>query len=505
MRIATREQMLEIEELAMRGGLSVGRLMENAGSAAANAIRAIAGTPTQTVILCGNGNNGGDGFVIARKLAENGYSVTVILLNGSPRTDAAADAFSKMRDIPVIVAEAEPYRAAAVITDACVVVDAVYGIGFHGALPDAVAHLFSLVKPSQLRFDVDIPSGVVCDSGAADPAAFSATHTLTFTAMKPALTVAENADIYGQVQVLSIGISDADIAAVIQDNTLQDADIAACFPKRLPDTHKGSYGHLLAVCGSYGMAGAAILSARAALRSGVGLLTVALPRSIYPIVSAAVPEAVFLPLPESENGTISMKALSALLAALDGKDALLIGCGLGQSSELKLLVRELLIHAACPIVLDADGLNAIATHIDVLKTGKAPRILTPHPGEMARLLSKSVAQVQENRTGISSDFARRFGVTLVLKGYHTLVTTETEQVVNPTGNPGMATGGSGDVLAGMIASFAAQGMSPPDAAKCGVYLHGKAGDAAAKKYSQHAMLPSDMLSELGTLFLKFEE
>ena len=265
MRIATREQMLEIEELAMRGGLSVGRLMENAGSAAANAMRAIVGTPAETVILCGNGNNGGDGFVIARKLAENGYSVTVILVNGEPKTAAAADAFSKMRDIPVIPATAEPYRAAAAITDAAVAVDAVYGIGFHGSLPDAVAHLFSLVRPSQLRFAVDIPSGMVCDSGVADPAAFSATHTLTFTAMKPALAASQNVAIYGEVQVLSIGITEADIAAVLRDCVLQDADIAACFPKRLPDTHKGSYGHLLAVCGSYGMAGAAILSARAAL------------------------------------------------------------------------------------------------------------------------------------------------------------------------------------------------------------------------------------------------
>ncbi len=285
---------------------------------------------------------------------------------------------------------------------------------------------------------------------------------------------------------------------------LQEEEVAACFTPRAADSHKGTFGHLLAICGSVGMAGAAILSVRAALRSGVGLITVALPRSIYPIVSAAVPEAVFLPLPETADGKLSEAALAPLVRALSGKSALLIGCGMGRCADTELLVYELVQQATCPIVLDADGLNVIAKHIDILKTAKAPLILTPHPGEMARLLGKTIADVQADRVHIARAFAANYSVTLALKGYHTVVADPEHYRVNPTGNPGMATGGSGDVLAGMVASFAAQGMSPPEAAKCGVYLHGKAGDMAAAKCSQRAMLPTDVIEQLKELFLNFE-
>lgn len=506
MRTATREDMQQIEQRAMAGGLSAERLMENAGTAAAHAIRIAVGAPRETVVLCGKGNNGGDGFVIARKLAENGYPVTVILLEGEPVADPAKEAFSRCGDIPVIRLEDEPYRAAAAVTAAPVVVDAVYGIGFHGALPKEVAQIFALTHSEKKHaFAVDIPSGLVCDSGKRDPDTFCADMTLTFTAEKPGFTLPENAGVCGKIQVLDIGIAQADIDAVLAADTLSWQHVKRCFQARRSDTHKGSYGHLLAVCGSYGMAGATILAAKAALRSGLGLLTVALPRSIYPIAAAAVPEAVFLPLPETGEGTLSETALPLLRRALKEKSALLIGPGLGRGEAVELLVGALLAEADCPMVLDADGLNALALHIDMLETVHAPCVLTPHPGEMARLIGKSTLDIQENRAGSAAAFAERYGVTLVLKGHHTLIAAPHTLHKNPTGNPGMATGGSGDVLAGMIASLLAQGLSPADAATAGVYLHGMAGDRAAAQHSQHSMLPSDMITQLGGLFLTLEQ
>lgn len=505
MPVASAAKVREIEKRAMAAGLSEGRLMENAGTAAARYIRTVTAKPLDTVILCGAGNNGGDGFVIARKLYENEYKVTVILTDGTPKTDTAREAYSKMpADISRIDATAEPYRAASAVTAAEVVVDAVFGIGFRGALPGTVAQLFAVVTPKQLTFAVDIPSGLSCDSGDADENTFKAEHTLTFIATKPALMMQKNAALCGKVSVLSIGIEEADITAVLDTDVLKDEDIKPLFTPRNPDSHKGTCGHLLAVCGSYGMAGAAILSVRAALRSGVGLVTVALPRSIYPIVASAVPEAVFLPLPETESGVLSRAALRPLLSALKHKDALLIGCGLGKGESVEMLVCELLSNAKCPVVLDADGLNAVANHIDVLKTVLSPLVLTPHPGEMARLSATDIAFIEADRLQIAKTFAARYGVTLALKGHRTVITDGVVSKINTTGNAGMATGGSGDVLAGMIASLLAQGMQPIDAVKSGVYLHGKAGDAAAKRLSQHAMLPSDMLDEFGRLFLELE-
>ncbi len=502
---ATAAQVREIEKRAIADGLSAGRLMENAGAAAARYIRTAMQKPLDTVILCGAGNNGGVGFVIARKLFENGYKVTVVLANGIPKTAAAQEAYSKMpTEISRIDLMAEPYRAAAVVAASQVVVDAVYGIGFYGNLPLAVAQLFAVITPQQITFAIDIPSGLSCDSGEADADTFRADYTLTFIAAKPALLMSKNRVFCGEVGVLSIGIEETEIAAVLDTDVLKEENIKPLFLPRKADSHKGTYGHLLTVCGSFGMAGAAILSARAALRSGVGLVTVALPRSIYPIVAAAVPEAVFLPLDETEDGVLARSALRPLLSAMQKKDALLIGCGLGKGESVEMLVCELLANTKCPVVLDADGLNAVAKHIDVLKTVDVPIVLTPHPGEMARLCAADVPATEADRIALAMSFAAYHRVVLALKGHRTVVTDGVACKINTTGNPGMATGGSGDVLAGMTAALIAQGMQPIDAANSGVFLHGKAGDAAAKRLSQHSMLPSDMLDELGGLFLELE-
>ncbi len=281
--------------------------------------------------------------------------------------------------------------------------------------------------------------------------------------------------------------------------------VRAALPQRPVDGHKGTFGRVLLVVGSYGMAGAAILSARAAPRSGVGLVTVALPRSIYPIVAGAVPEEVFLPLAETDAGQISLSALPLIMDNATTADAVVVGCGLGRGEETAAVVAALLREIKCPLLLDADGINAISLHTLIEETVTAPRIFTPHPGEMARLVGGDIATVQANRAATAEAFVQQCGGTLVLKGHHTLVATADGLLTNPTGNDGMATGGSGDVLAGLIGGLLAQGMPPRDAAACGVYLHGAAGDRAAVRLSRRSLLPSDMIEALGDLFLQFEK
>ena len=282
--------------------------------------------------------------------------------------------------------------------------------------------------------------------------------------------------------------------------------IASLFEPRPLTAHKGSCGRLLSICGSYRMPGAAVLAAEGALRTGIGLLVAAMPDPAYPLVAAHLTTPVFLPVPATPAGTLSLSALPALKKELARADAVLIGCGVGRDDETDEVVAELLAAADCPIVLDADGINAAAAHIDMAGTVSAPLILTPHPGEMARLLGTSADAVESARVGAVCRCAAETGAVSVLKGYHTLVTAPDAEVYqNETGNPGMATGGSGDLLAGMIASFVAQGMEPLDAALAGVYLHGAAGDLAASRLSQHAVLPTDMAAALGELFLQFEQ
>ncbi|QNK40920.1 NAD(P)H-hydrate dehydratase [Caproicibacter fermentans] len=272
---------------------------------------------------------------------------------------------------------------------------------------------------------------------------------------------------------------------------------------RGPESNKGCYGRLLCVCGSEGMAGAAAMSTLSALRCGTGIVETALPRSIYPIVASLAPEAVFTLLDASPGGDLADRDLESLDSALSRASACLVGCGLGKSPFARRTVSRVLQTADVPLVLDADGINIVSEHIDELKTVRAPLVLTPHPGEMARLLRTTPEEVQKNRELFARSFARDLGVILVLKGFETLVVSPQGKLYrNTTGNPGMAKGGSGDVLAGMIASFAAQGVDLFSAAAGAVYLHGLAGDRCAGTLSQCAMLPTDLIGKLPELFLE---
>lgn len=280
--------------------------------------------------------------------------------------------------------------------------------------------------------------------------------------------------------------------------------VADCFQKRAADSHKGTYGTLLTVCGSYGMAGAAVLCAKAAYRSGVGICACATPKSIYPIVASAVPEAVFLPLDTDENG-LSLSNLANIRRFQKRASAMVIGCGLGMGESTVQAVHTLFQQTTVPLVVDADGINALSLHIPVRET-EAPLILTPHPAEMARLLACSVEEVQRDRDRAAIQAATDLGAIVVLKGHRTVIADEHGVLWhNESGNAGMATAGSGDVLAGIVGGLLAQGFSPRDAAVCGVYLHGAAGDLMAERLSQQSLMASDLIEGLPPLFLQLEQ
>lgn len=268
-------------------------------------------------------------------------------------------------------------------------------------------------------------------------------------------------------------------------------------PARGSYANKYSVGTLLCICGSYSMAGAAILSAKAALRMGAGLVRVAVPESIYPIVSAAVPEAVFLVLPDGKDGTIDARYAKEIISAANNCDAVLMGCGSKLCEDTKSLVLSLLYHAEVPLILDADGINALSKHINVLKDRVYSTVLTPHTGEMSRLTGLSTEEILGDRENVAQTFADDYGVTLVLKGKDTLIASPGEELIqNPTGNAGMAVAGSGDVLAGMIASLVAQGAPLRDASATGAYLHGLAGDIGAEELSEYSLLPTDITDRI---------
>ncbi|MGN0479548.1 MAG: NAD(P)H-hydrate dehydratase, partial [Hominenteromicrobium sp.] len=480
-------------------GVSMETLMENAGAACAAFIEEkMAVRGKKAVILCGKGNNGGDGFVIARLLSKAGAGVTVVLMQGAPASALAKQAYDKMhKGIEIILAK----HAARAVDTADLIVDAVFGFSFHGKLPAVMEPLIERANASKaLRVAVDVPSGAQCDTGAVEGVCFRAQYTVTFTAMKPAGVVYPAAGYSGLTVVRQVGIKREFLQMLPCDTeSVPLGSLCPLFPKRDPESHKGTYGRLLMLCGSIGMAGACMMAARAALRSGVGLLNIAVPHALYPILAPAVPEAVFTLYDPDE--TLGPRLAEAIQKA----DACLVGCGLGTAPYAERIVQTVLESARCPVVLDADALNILAKAPEKLLIPHAPVIVTPHPGEMSRLCGKPMADIRADRIRTAKEFAAKYRVITVLKGAGTVTAAPDGEVrINTTGNAGMAKGGSGDVLAGMTGSLLAQGMKPFEAAYAAVCIHGAAGDRCAEKRSEHGMLPTDLIEMLPEVFLEIE-
>jgi len=494
-----------IDELGMPGA----DLMENAGRGAAAEVKALCEEwrlpkNARVAVVCGKGGNGGDGFVVARWLKKWGARPDVLL--AFPEAEIGGDAGEKLRELkraglrPWLV---EDERAAAeALARADLVVDALLGTGSRGAPEGRVARLIALINAGRCPVvALDVPSGVSADDGTAAEPAVAATLTLTFAGMKRGLVTGAGADLAGHVEVVPIGVHDDEALRGVTTFLLEDGDIAPHVPPRLRSAHKGRYGHLLIVAGSLGKTGAAALAATAALRSGAGLVTVATPASQQPVVAGLLMEAMTEVLPETPARTLAGKAREVVAELAAARDAVALGPGIGLDAETQAAARALVAELAKPMAVDADALTALAGHLDVLRGAPAPRCLTPHPGELGRMLGVAVTDVQRDRIGAARDFATRHHVHLVLKGAWSVIADPDGRVfLNPTGNPGMASGGTGDVLTGMLGAFLARGMAPGAALQCAVYLHGLAGDLAADRVGEESLLAGDLVASLPDAF-----
>ena len=518
MKLVTVDQMRQLELAAAEIDLPPDVLMENAGLAVAEEVRKlcgnVAGSPI--LVLVGPGNNGGDGLVAARHLDDWGAQATVYLCSRNTEGD---DNFSLIveRDIPV--ARAEDDEGLSVLDDALssaeVVVDALFGTGRLRSLEGAVKSVLDLVsmvrasRPQLTVVAVDLPSGLDADTGAADPACLSADATITLGCPKVGLFGFPGAERVGKLIVADIGIPQS-LAYDISTELITPDWVASVLPPRPLNANKGSFGKVLVASGSTNYIGAAYLACTAAHRVGAGLVTLATARGLQPILAAKLVETTYLPLPEADAGIIGHEAASILVEQAKVYDALLMGCGLGQHPSTMDFVREALSSLPTPVgqalVLDADALNTLAETPDWHQRFDAQAVLTPHPGEMARLTGLSVDEIQADRIEMARRFAAKWRKVVVLKGAYTVIAAPDGQArLNPMANPGLASAGTGDVLSGAIVGLLAQGLSPFNAACCGVHLHGMAGDMVRQDLGDAGMLASDLLPRLPVAIKKLKE
>ena len=513
MKILTAEQMRRIDTMTTeRAGVPSLTLMENAGRQVADFLLQH-GRPAERIsVLCGKGNNGGDGFVAARHLLQHELSPVVVLLAEASALKGDAlhnyDALLKAGGKVESLATEKQWESLREDFFHCdVLVDAILGTGLSGPPRGLAAKVIADLNAARGRFRVlavDMPSGLGSDSGEPLGEAVEADASITFTAPKHGHIFPPNCLRVGRLAVAPIGtpedLYNDDPELFL--NLITPRQFAGMPLRRDPQAHKGSFGHVLLVAGSRGKSGAAVLAGRAALRSGAGLTTVATPQSVLPLVATPSPELMTEPLEETDGGTLSMKAFDyGRFAQLEeGKTVLAMGPGLSTHPETVEFVRSVVKQAQSPLVLDADALNALVGGLEVLRDRKTETVvLTPHPGEMARLLGMTGAEVQSQRVEVTRRLARDFGVFVILKGYRTLVATPAGEVcVNLTGGAGLAKGGSGDVLTGVVAGLLAQFPSSPveDVLSLAVYLHGSAGDRATELVGEQSVLASDVIEAL---------
>ncbi len=520
MKIVTAAEMREIDRrTSERFGVPSLILMENAGTAVAEFILERYPQAKTVGVICGKGNNGGDGFVAARRLHRGGRQVGVIVLADPAELKGdAAEMFARMPvgALPVRTDEELAGDNVRQVFGCDLLVDALLGTGFQppvrGLYEKAIQVLWKRAEAGVPVVAVDIPSGRDADQMGGEETghmAAPAHATVTFTAPRPAHVFAP--ELQGQpVVVAEIGSPAEAVESSLKLHVTTPQDIERFAAPRPPGAHKGNYGHVLLIGGSVGKAGAAAMAGMAALRSGAGLVTVATPKSVLPTVAGFAAELMTEPLEETEQGTISLRALEygRMDAILQGKDVLAIGPGISRNVETAEAVRTLVRRAAVPVVLDADGLNAFEGAPEKLDGTSRTLILTPHPGEMARLAGISTGEVQKDRLGVARRFAQDHNCIVVLKGHLTVVAQPDGSAwINPTGNPGMATGGMGDILTGLIAGLAGQEAGARDdlpkgmaAAIAGVYLHGLAGDLGAVRLGEQSLTATDLLADLPDAF-----
>ena len=508
MRILTAAQMREADRFTIEDiGIPSLVLMENAGRQVVAAIEAgfEASLEGRVAVLCGRGNNGGDGFVVARTLLQRGIETLVFVIGtvAEVRGDARVnlDILGRLGLTVVEVADEQTWELHfSEISKCTLIVDAIFGTGLRSPLSGMLETVVADVNASDVPVvSIDLPSGISADTPHLIGDCIDAVMTVTLAAPKLPLVLPPAEAYAGDVVIADIGIP-YEVIEGLDGNQIElmtPEQVRAIVEPRAADAHKGDFGRVTVVAGSRGKTGAAHLTAMAALRSGAGLVTVATPESCLPIVASMAPELMTEPLPEGEPGMIGAAAVDRVLELRH--DVLACGPGLGRSPAVLEFVRGLLGKATVPLVLDADALTVLADDAGVL-TGSEERdvIITPHPGEMARLVGRSIEEVQRDRIQTAADFATLHHVYVVLKGHRTVIATPDGRVfLNPTGNPGMATGGTGDVLTGMIAAWLAQLLDAEAACRLAVFLHGVAGDMAEASEGQVSMIATDVVNLLG--------
>ena len=506
MKVVTAQEMREIDQQTIEQiGIPGAVLMEHAGTAVVRAIRQHFPECQRIAVIVGKGNNGGDGLVVARQLAHTGQPIHIFLV--SPPESFAGDALTNLEiaqnlNLPItsILSGDELEAAKSQIASAHLIVDSIFGTGLRGGVRGFIGKVIEYINETgRPVVAIDLPSGLSADTGIAEGACIQATHTVTIGLPKRGNLIHPGGTLTGKLEVVDIGFPQNVIDAQnIQINWTQPSDAARILPARPTHSHKGTYGRVYVAAASTGMTGAAALTSVGALRVGAGLVTLGAPKSLNPILEVKLTEAMTVPLPETAEGSLALEAKSHIIEAVERtKSVLAVGPGLSQHPETVALVHSLIRESNAPIVIDADGVNALSKSKEILSLLSPQTVLTPHPGEMARLIGGNVEALERDRIGIAQRFAETHNVTLVLKGAPTVVARGNGEVwINSTGNAGMATGGMGDVLTGLIAGLIAQKVSPFDAAVLGVYLHGLAGDIVAESIGMHGLMAGDVLNSV---------
>ena len=515
MLVVTPRQMQEIDARAIKKYKMPGLiLMENAARALAEKALEMPAqnSPATVCIICGPGNNGGDGLAAARLLKEQGCEVQVFLLGslsqlkGDARTNAQKLRAAKIK-VNEIKGGAGITALKAGLKKTSLVIDAIFGTGFKGTASKLAGQAIEAINSSgKIVLSSDIPSGVNGENGQVTGPAVKADATVSMGLPKTGLLFYPGKELAGEVSIADIGFPPKAIdEQKVNINTIDAGIVRQWLPRRAPDAHKGSCGTVMVLAGSAGMTGAARLASLSALRSGAGLVYLGIPESLSDVMESKLTEAIIKSLPETRTRTLSLTSLDRIKALMAKADSLVMGPGLSTHPETLELAQAVVKSLKVPAVLDADALTALSGNVQLLKT-QAPLVLTPHYGEMARLTGRTIAEIKENPIQSAGEFAVRYNQIVVLKGAPTVIAGPSGNIwINTTGNSGMATAGSGDVLAGLIAGLLAQGLSPENAAKLGVYLHGLAGDLARENKTEYCLLAGDILDDLPAAYKKLME
>ena len=504
MKVVTAHTMQDIDKRTIdEFGIPGLKLMENAGRSCSDEIIAHHGVKGRAVVIAGKGNNGGDGFVIARLLSQRGWDIKVYVMAG--RDQISGDAAINLERLPQDIIHYCPHEGQLPalhmehIFQADVIVDALLGTGLRSNIAGVYMEAIELINASgRPVVAVDIPSGIHGTTGRVLGDAVRAATTVTFAFAKLGHVLYPGAEHTGKLVIVDIGIPHQLMDSATGYDFLNDDFIRPMLRRRDRLAHKGQFGHCLIVAGSLGKTGAAALTANSAVRAGSGLVTLAVAESLHRILEIKTTEVMTVPLPDSNSGYLTSSAFQTIEKQLPGKDAVAIGPGLDRRPGTTSLIQTIIESVALPLVIDADGLNALAEDVTVLRRKKsATVVLTPHPGEMARLLGTSIPDVEAIRISVAQEFARNFGVYLVLKGARTIIASPAgTAAINGSGNPGMATGGMGDVLTGIVTSLLGQGYSGWDACRMGVFIHGYAADMVSEEKGEIGINATDVLEML---------